>query len=197
VGRIKWAGAAAGDVGTERVHAATQPERTSEQSDRYQRVKKAGRAQSRSFSNLRRCNCEWLAQPQRRAARRATPSDPPHAPGGPAAVVAATAATALVAAVAAVATATATATASCLPIYLPIHVQHRQPCGSSSNAWKPSPPARSRQLPAAALHANIRGRPGESRPHVETGGPRWSLFQPSWPPPALGPFQAQSNGHGI
>jgi hypothetical protein len=136
------------------------------------------------------------------AARRATPSDPPHAQGGPAVVAAA--ATALVAAVAAVATATAPySSAECPPLVYPSACLSMSSTGSLAAArqthppaWKPSPPARSRLLPAATLHANIRGRPGESRPHVETGGPRWSLFQPSWPPPALGPFQAQSNGHG-
>jgi hypothetical protein len=141
------------------------------------------------------------------AARRATPSDPPHAQGGPAAVAAA-AATALVAAVAAVATATATATApypsaECPPLVCPSTCLSMSNTGSLAAArqthppaWKPSPPARSRLLPAATLHANILGRPGESRPHVETGAraglcsnrpghhQHWARFRPN--PMAMG-----------
>jgi hypothetical protein len=180
---IKWAGAAAGDVGTERVlcaacsvqRAATQPERTSEQSDRYQRVKKAGRAQSRSFSNLRRCSCEWLAQPQRRDAqhrptrptlkvgplllslrrRRLLSSPlsplslplplplPIHRPN-----------------------------ASCLPIHLPIHVQHRQPCGSSSNAPSRLEALPARQVPSAPGCNPARQYPRASRRVTATRGDR-------------------------
>jgi hypothetical protein len=152
------------------------------------------RAQSRSFSNLRRCNCEWLAQPQRRDAQHRPTR--PTLKGGPAA-----AATVLVL-VAAVARylSISRMPASCRPICPSIHIQLQQPCGSSSNAPSRLEALPARQVPSAPGCNPAHQYPRASRRVTATRGdrgPGWSLFQPSWPPPALGPFQAQSNGHGI
>jgi hypothetical protein len=61
-----------------RVSAATQPERPTEQSDRYQRVKNAGRTSPKSVV-LEPALLQLRVASPAPAARRATPSDPPHA----------------------------------------------------------------------------------------------------------------------